>query len=160
MPSKDDRYTIDQSPLYRLATKKKLAQLLHTSVRSMLSIVKRGDKNYNVFEISQRGKNRTVEHPKTYLEKIHKRLFKILRRIKTPEYLHSGIRGRSYISNAKAHRGNHPVAKIDIKGFYPSTTGVLEILCHFRNIQETRNDTCLRSSILIKPWRHCVMART
>jgi hypothetical protein len=63
-----------------------------------------------------------VEAPQGELKRIHIRLFKLLSRIKTPEYLHSGIKGRSYLTNATAHVGAGGLVKFDISSFYPSTT--------------------------------------
>lgn len=47
----------------------------------------------------------------------------MLERIEKPDYLHSGVRGRSYISNAKVHIGAVPLVKLDLKKFYPSVDG-------------------------------------
>jgi hypothetical protein len=37
-------------------------------------------------------------------------------------YLHSGVRGRSYLTNAKAHVAGEQVIKTDVCSFYHSTT--------------------------------------
>jgi hypothetical protein len=39
-----------------------------------------------------------------------------------PDYRHSGVRGRSFLTNAKRHRADAPSIKTDIKHFYPSVT--------------------------------------
>lgn len=39
-----------------------------------------------------------------------------------PDYLHSGVSGRSYITNANAHPRDNAGFTLDIKGFYPNTT--------------------------------------
>src|SRR5258705_185981 len=39
---------------------------------------------------------------------------------KTPEFLHSAIKGRSYVTNASEHGPNAPTIKVDIRRFYPS----------------------------------------
>ena len=57
------------------------------------------------------------------MEKVHRRLFALLVRIEKPEYLHSGRKKRSYISNAKAHQGALPLVKLDLKKSYPSIDG-------------------------------------
>lgn len=79
--------------------------------------------NFRVFTIKQGEKDRQVEVPKVVLERIHRRLFYLLERIEKPDYLHSGVRGRSYISNAKVHVGAVPLVKLDLKKFYPSVDG-------------------------------------
>lgn len=41
--------------------------------------------------------------------------------IEPPSYLHSGVKGRSYISNARQHAGGGRTLKTDVSRFYPST---------------------------------------
>ncbi|MET0100091.1 MAG: reverse transcriptase family protein [Sedimenticola sp.] len=116
-------YPIHQCALYKLRNKRKLASILGLPLPKLLRLVKLGDRNYHQFEINPAGrKPRPVQHPKARLEQIHARLFELLRRVTPPAYLHSGIKGRSYVTNAKSHLGEHPVCKLDIKSFYPSTT--------------------------------------
>jgi hypothetical protein len=76
--------------------------------------------NYRVFNIEQGEKSRQVEVPKAMLERLHRRLFALLERVEKPQYLHSGVKKRSYITNARAHLGSVPLVKLDIKKFYPS----------------------------------------
>ncbi len=114
------KYPIDQSPLYLLKSKKKLSELLGVSQTRLVKLSK-SDSNYKIFTIYKNNKPRRVEVPKKQLEIIHKRLFNLLKRIETPEYLHSGVKKRSHVTNASAHTGCNELAKIDIKSFYPST---------------------------------------
>ena len=65
-------------------------------------------------------KGRDVQWPKPLLRKVHKRVATLLSRIDTPAFLHSAIRGRSYVSNAGQHRADQPSVKIDIRKFFPS----------------------------------------
>jgi len=87
----------------------------------LVGLVSRDD-NYRVFEIGKNlGRARTVEHPKPHIHRFHQRVFTLLSRIEPPLYLHSGVKGRSYITNAKAHRGCSRLVTLDIEAFYPST---------------------------------------
>ena len=116
-------YPLHQCALFKLRNKRRLASLLGIPLSKLLRLVELGDRNYHQFEIRPMGrKSRLVQHPKEQLEYIHERLFTLLRRVIPPPYLHSGIKGRSYVTNAKSHLGEHPVGKLDIKSFYPSTT--------------------------------------
>jgi len=63
---------------------------------------------------------RWIEWPNPPLRKVQKRLSALLGRIAAPEYLHSGYKGRSYITNADKHAYSLPSGKIDIKKFFPS----------------------------------------
>lgn len=52
---------------------------------------------------------------------MHKHIARLLLRIAPPAFLHSGIRKRSFITNAASHVNAYPAVKLDIKRFYPST---------------------------------------
>lgn len=115
---KNNRYAINQSPLYMLKSKKKLGEVLYLSLSKLERLTKKQD-NYIVFL----KKSRVIEQPKPLLEVIHRRLFNLLIKIETPAYLHSGVKGRSYITNAKAHLSSNKMVTLDIKKFFPSTKG-------------------------------------
>lgn len=115
-------YALDQCPLYKLASRKKLAGLFNVSLAELETLAA-NKTNYRVFDIQQGEKMRQVEVPKVVLERIHRRLFRLLERLGKPDYLHSGIKGRSYLTNAKAHIGAGPLVKLDIKKFYPNIQG-------------------------------------
>lgn len=112
-------YKIDQSPLYKLSRRKRLAELLGFDLRHLETLASRTE-NYHQFDIRQGTKTRHVQVPKRAMERVHRRLFTLLERIEKPPYIHSGTKGRSYITNAKAHVGDVPIVKLDIKKFYPS----------------------------------------
>ena len=114
-------YKIDQSPLFKLYQKKRLSKLLGLTDQQLERLSSSSD-NYRVFSKVIRGKERTIETPKPHLASVHKRIHQLLTKIRPPDYLHSGVRGRSYITNAKQHDGQKAGFKLDIKSFYPSTT--------------------------------------
>lgn len=116
-------YALNQSPLYKIASRKRLAQEVFNVGLDFLERLAANQNNFRVFTITQGEKERQVEVPKVVLERIHRRLFNLLARIEKPEYLHSGVRSRSYISNAKVHVGAVPLVKLDLKKFYPSVDG-------------------------------------
>lgn len=64
---------------------------------------------------------RDIQQPKPLLRSVHDRVAKLLAKIETPDFLHSAIKGRSYISNASTHCAKLPSVKVDIKKFYPNT---------------------------------------
>lgn len=133
---KNKAYPLNQSPLYKLKSKKRLFELLGFEGKFLLRLAE-SDNNFHVFNIIQGEKKRQVEVPKNALRKIHSLLFRFLRDIDKPNYLHSGVRGRSYITNAKAHLGFKPLVKLDIKKFYPSVK--------FGHVFRFFNDTLLCS---------------
>lgn len=122
MPPKKS-YPLNQCPLYKMASRKRLAQDVFNVDLSFLERLAANERNFRVFHIQQGEKLRQVEVPKVVLERFHRRLFTLLERIEKPEYLHSGVKGRSYITNARAHAGFVPLVKLDLKKFYPSVDG-------------------------------------
>lgn len=118
------RYPLNQSPLYKLQNRRKLAELFGLSLHELEHLAASRERHYNTFskEIEKEGKIKTryIEHPKPKLRLVQKRLVALLDRIQPPDYIHSGFRGRSYITNASSHSCDSRVAKIDIKGFFPS----------------------------------------
>lgn len=78
--------------------------------------------SYNVFDQEQDGKVREVQSPVPQLAVVQARVATLLRRVAPPQYRHSGVRGRSFLSNAEKHLNAHPAVRIDIRRYYPSTT--------------------------------------
>lgn len=103
-----------------MQSRKKLAQEIFNVDLSLLERLAKNASNYRVFDIQQGEKTRQVEVPKPILERIHRRLFVLFERIEKPDYLQSGVKGRSYITNARLHVGPVPLVKFDVKKFYPS----------------------------------------
>ncbi len=114
-------YPIDQSRLYRCVSKKKLAELLGID-RAMLIALTKDPTAYRTFTRRTGGRERLIEEPRGELRRVHDRLLALLSRIQPPSYLHSGVKRRSYISNAKQHVGGGRILKTDVSQFYPSTT--------------------------------------
>ncbi len=113
-------YSIHDSALYQVSSKKKLSQKLLTSVERLKDLT--SDDNYNLFTDNSSDKPREIEQPSFELDQVQTRIASLICRIKQPEYLHSGIKGRSHVTNAKAHIGKHKVLTTDVKSFFPSTT--------------------------------------
>jgi hypothetical protein len=109
-------YSVNQSPFYRLNSKRKLAELLGFEMADFTKLV--DDSNYHHF-LNKNG--REIQHPINELDPIHNRIAKLLARLDLPDYLHS-CKGRSYVSNAAAHMSDVPLIKTDISKFYPSTS--------------------------------------
>lgn len=122
VPISPKKYPLIQSPLYQLRTRKKLASLLNLPSVADIKKVTCLDNPYRIFEITKNGKSRSVEVPSPRLLPIHNRLFSLLKRIELPDYLHSGTKGRSYVTNAKAHLEGSVTVTLDIQKFYPSVT--------------------------------------
>jgi hypothetical protein len=133
------RYNINQSPLYKLRNKKKLASILKVPSLQSLKAITCLVKPYTTFNVTIKGKLKSVEVPSRELYPIHARLFNLLTRIESPDYLHSGIKGRSYITNAKAHRGLKKAYTLDVVRFYPSISR-RKVAAFFRDTMKCSKD--------------------
>jgi hypothetical protein len=85
-----------------------------------LTALAAGDKAYHAFTRITSGKKRAVTEPLGDLLNVHDRLFDLLDQIEKPDYLHSGVSGRSHVTNARAHLGVKSMVKLDIRRFFPS----------------------------------------
>lgn len=115
-------YRLDQSPLYKLGSRSKLAALLGVSSKELRALSS-GNALYTEFDIPKKSGIgvRHVENPCKALKRLQARLARILSRINPPEFLFCPVKRRCYVSNAAAHRGNRVVQCLDIRKFFPST---------------------------------------
>ena len=116
------RYHLSQSPLYKATSPSQLAKRLDLGIEEeeLERLVNRGD-NYVRFYTGTT-KKRAVQKPKERLWALHKRIATWLGRIETPDYLHSAVKGRSYITNAQAHRADTNLIQVDIRSFFQNVT--------------------------------------
>ena len=128
-------YPLDQSALYKVGSKKRLALILNVPLAQLLDLAK-SSANYKVFlrkeEIcpftGKKTKERWVQEPKSRLRYVHDRIRKLLSKITAPAYCHSAIKGRSYVTNAAHHLTGRSVGEFervgtfDIRRYYPSTS--------------------------------------
>ncbi|MGO2405305.1 MAG: reverse transcriptase family protein [Vibrio litoralis] len=120
--SKGKAYCLTDSPLYKLSTKKRLSKILNQSTLELTALCCDAG-NYSEFEdVGKNGKPRKIQKPLVKLDVIHTRIASLLSRIKVPDYLHSGKKKHSNVTNARAHKGTSKVLATDIKSFFPSTT--------------------------------------
>jgi len=107
--------------LHKLKSKKRLAKALQAHLPYLENLAQRDD-TYHSFSTVCGGKTRHIERPIPSLERIQKNIYELLNQGNKPAYLHSGVKGRSYITNAQAHVNSLPTVKIDIRKFYASTS--------------------------------------
>jgi len=118
-------YPINNSCLFRLRSKKKLATILNVDEKLMRNNNYREIIQYSIF---QNDKGRWIYNPAYELKALQKQLLKYFSRISTPSYLKSGKKGVSYIDNAKSHLYNDYIVTADISGFYSN--------CRRKNVYE------------------------
>lgn len=116
------KYPINQSPLFKLSCHGRLAKILQIKPATLRGLIKRADTNYFFSKIADTG--RELQVPKPQLKRVHARLYSLLSRVEAPDYLQSGVKKRSNVTNAKKHARSVPAIKIDIKSFYRNTKEV------------------------------------
>jgi len=113
------QYELEKSPLYKLSSKRKLAELLQVELSTFGSVdLTKLTSQYRIFV--DRDTRRFITEPIGALLPVHKRLLRLFSRVLPRDYVHSATKKRSYKTNAEKHIGNQNVLKIDIKKFFPS----------------------------------------
>ncbi|WP_062262482.1 reverse transcriptase family protein [Endozoicomonas arenosclerae] len=137
--TKGKSYSLHDSPLYKLKTKRKLASILQHSLPD-LKLLCSDEGNYAVFEETKKGsKPREIQKPNPKLEVVHTRIASLLCRIDTPNYLHSGKKGHSNVSNAYAHVNSDNLLTTDVKSFFPATSR-RQVFSYFYSIMQCSPD--------------------
>lgn len=108
----------DNCKLFELRSKKVLKYIL--GINSNLYKQKVIIKNIRPYIDKSTEKPRLIEAPNYDLKKIQSRIKKHLHAIIVPDNIFSGIKGRSYIDNARFHVKNRFLYKTDLTGFFPS----------------------------------------
>jgi RNA-directed DNA polymerase len=122
-PPRYERYEFEHSPWMQNPTQRDLATLLSMTKSQLEALVR--DKEVWTLRKEQEinGKMRNLAIPRGKLRSVHERLKFHLDKIKQPSYLFSPRKGFSQRDNALLHLGQHQFLKIDIRQFYPSTSG-------------------------------------
>lgn len=115
-------YPLNQSPLYKMRSRAKLASLLGISGGDLRKL-STGDSLYSEFDIPKKFGNgvRHVENPCRALKRVQAKLARVFARINPPDFLFCPVKRRCYVTNAAMHRGNRIVHCLDIRKFFPST---------------------------------------
>jgi retron-type reverse transcriptase len=122
MKKRRQTYDLNQSPLFKLKTKRKLASLLRVT-SSELKVFRKADTLYRETEIPKKnGGVRRIENPRRNLKIVQARVARYLGRISPPDYLFCPVKGRSYVDNAAQHLGHRVVRTLDVKKYFPNTT--------------------------------------
>ena len=112
-------YKIDQSPLYKLSNKRKLAIILQMEYASLLHT--KNMINYTVSEIEKgSGGFRTIYNPCRELKQVQRRIKNLLSRISIPSWVFSGCKGVCHVDNGKYHEHSVYFIQSDLHAFYDS----------------------------------------
>ncbi len=121
--TKNNTYTIENSPLYELRSRKKLLEIFFIPTYSALEKLALSESNYKIYNIQDKNKTkkRKIEEPKEHLKKIHKRFNDLLQRIKVPNFVKAGIKGSCYVDNGKTHINGKYFFCSDVEKFFPNS---------------------------------------
>lgn len=117
------RYPLNQSPLFKLRNRKRLAELLGLSQADLRYLTRQADSLYSEFDVPKKsGGVRGVENPRRQLKLVQAKVARLLGRIAPPDYLFCPVKGRCYVSNAAQHRSQRVIRCLDVRKYFPSTT--------------------------------------
>lgn len=120
--TKNKSYSLQDYALYKCITKKRLAKILKSDISKLKTLSKDIDNYTTFYEKTDTQKKRLIERPNEELDVIHTRIASLLCRVTQPEFMHSGLKLHSHVSNANEHVGVHPLLTTDLKSFFPSTS--------------------------------------
>lgn len=110
-------YEIDQSPLYKLSSKRKLATILQVEYAGLLH--SKDWINYTVSEIEKgSGGFRTIYDPCRELKQVQRRIKNLLSRLSIPNWVFSGCKGVCHVDNGKYHERSVYFIQSDLRAFY------------------------------------------
>ncbi|WP_234179999.1 reverse transcriptase family protein [Sphingopyxis sp. NFH-91] len=121
--SRYERYAFEDSPWVQKLTQKELATLLGYTKDQLEALIRDKDKWIGRRAEVIAGKKRNLAVPYGRLRGLHERLKFHLNKIRQPDYLFSPRKGKAQRDNAAHHVGQTQFLTLDIRQFYPSTTG-------------------------------------
>lgn len=123
MPTEIKTHALDQSILYKLQARAKLAKLLGLTGAELRHLSKWSNTLYSEWDEPKKDGAgfRHIENPARLLKQAQGRLAKVLGRITPPSFLFCPVKKRCYVSNAAQHRGNRVVKSLDIQKYFPNT---------------------------------------
>ncbi len=149
MPAPLKRHPLNQSKLFRVKTRMKLATIFGLTEEALQAITSM-DRPYSQrqLELVKNGKVkiREIQEPRGALRPIHERMQALLSRIEPPDFLFCPVKRRSYVSNAARHAGARHVRTLDVKTYFPSTPQH-RVFWFFRTVLQCEPDV---SAILAK----------
>lgn len=139
MPTKAT-HSLDQSPLFKLRSRGKLARLLRISP-SELRALELGTDQYSEFDRPKKNGigTRHVENPCRELKRTQATIARILGKITPPDFLFCPVKRRCYVANAAAHRANRVVQCLDIQKFFPNSPQS-RVFWFFNSVMDCKRD--------------------
>jgi len=124
MSTERKTHALEQSSLYRLQRRNRLAELVGLTDAQLRHVTKYADTLYDEFDQAKKNGSGTrhIENPVKLLKDAQGKLAKLLSRITPPDFLFCPVKKRCYVTNAAQHRGHRVVRSLDIHKYFPNTT--------------------------------------
>lgn len=156
-----DGYQLNDSPFFRLRSRRELAKLLRVSADTLDEISHRKDlyvRRWKHKRLKDDEKGAWLIHPPTpeqaenyrpidipdpTLKAMQSRMSDLLGRIKAPDFLYSPVKGRSYVENAAHHKESKAFWLLDVADYFPSCSA--NNVAHFfhRELQCSKDVTAV-----------------
>lgn len=156
------RHPLNQSKLYRLRTRAKLAAVFGLSEKELqLKLLMKQPYSQRQIDTGKNGKIklRDVQEPRGSLRPIHARIKRLLSRIEPPDFLFCPVKQRSYVENAAVHLGARQVRKLDVKTYFPSTPEH-RVYWFFHSVVECEKDVASMLAKLLTVHGHLATGST
>jgi len=141
------------SNLYKQTSKKYLLNLLHIHDKRFLQ-QRYVSKHISPY-IQTNPKPRLIEVPSEELKIIQRHIKNELNKIIVPENIFSGVKGKSYIENAKLHSGNKYVFKIDLSSFFPCISRNIVYDFFTKSLKTSPDVACILTNLLTVDLSKC-----
>lgn len=141
------------SNLYKQTSKKYLLNLLH--IRDKRFLQQRFVSKHISPYIQTNPKPRLIEVPSEELKIIQRHIKNELNKIVVPENIFSGVKGKSYIENAKLHSGNKYVFKVDLSSFFPCITRNTVYNFFIEALKTSPDIACILTNLLTVDLSQC-----
>lgn len=110
------------SPFFRLKSRKKLASLLFSNQKKLQNLAREVNPYFDFEKHKRSGGTRKISAPRDDLKIVQRRIADLLGRIVPPDYLFAPVAGRSYVSNAASHLGADSFHLLDIEDYFSNCT--------------------------------------
>ncbi len=139
------RHGLRDSALFRVRTRKRLAEVLQTSPAALERLLSTGELYERRWKLKTdevwlrqapppdlANAYRPIDIPNGTLKRLQSRVADLLMRIEPPVWLFSPVKGRSYVDNAAYHRGGKAFFALDIADYFSNCSA--RCIAHFLRV--------------------------
>jgi hypothetical protein len=141
MSTEPRTHPLNQSSLYKITRRSKLARLVGLTDSQLRYLSKNSGRLYREKDVPKKDGEglRHIEDPAQLLKVTQRRIAEILAKITPPNFLYCPVKRRCYVTNAAQHRENRAVKSLDIKKYFPNTKAQ-RVFWFFETIMKCERD--------------------